>query len=460
MFENENILVIGLGVSGVASIKALKKLNTKKILVYDQFPRKNFEEKIKSLQDIDVEYYFDEDEINLNNVDLVIKSPGIKYNIDIIEKIISKHIDIISDAEAAYLNTEAKIVSITGTNGKTTTTTLIGEIVNSSNKKCTITGNIGFGMFYDAVNSSKEDILIAELSSFQLDGTKKYKPHIAVITNITPDHLDWHGNLNCYINAKFKNFVNQDEDDYAILNYDDLTIREFSKNIKGKVIFFSAKANLENLENSLYVENKMIIYKNNKEKIKLIHTDEIFMPGKHSLENILASCATTLVLGIDIHFIKETIKHFKGVEHRLEFCGQYKDMKFYNDSKGTNPDASIKAVEGIKKPIILIAGGYDKNSYYDDFIKSFEDKVKALILMGQTADKIEEAARKYGFEKIYKVRNMDEAVKKCFILGEKGDNVVLSPACASWGMYPNYEVRGKDFKERVIYYGECSKEID
>ncbi|HAS91684.1 MAG TPA: UDP-N-acetylmuramoyl-L-alanine--D-glutamate ligase, partial [Clostridiales bacterium] len=359
------------------------------------------------------------------------------------------------DIEAAYRVTNSPIVSITGTNGKTTTTTLIGEMVRESGKPYKVTGNIGFGIYYDALTAKEEEILVAEVSSFQLAGTSKYKPHISVLTNITPDHLDYHHTVENYIEAKFKNVINQDENDYAILNYEDETIRNYSDKIKAKKIFFSSE---RILEDGIFLEKGQMFYGTGNNKVFIINTKDIFIPGKHNLENAMAAGGAAIALGIDVMVISKVLREFKGVEHRLEFTGEYKKVKFYNDSKGTNPDASIKAIQGIEKPIILIAGGYDKKSSYDDFIKAFDNKVKALILLGQTAEDIQKCALKYGFENIYRVETMDEAVKKSFELAEEGDNVVLSPACASWGMYPNYEVRGRDFKERVEYYGRNRKE--
>ncbi|MDF2949415.1 MAG: murD [Sedimentibacter sp.] len=454
--ENKNILVIGLGVSGIACIKGLSTMGAN-LYVFDESIQSV--EKLKELENIKAEYFFGNneiDKIHFEGLDLAIKSPGIKYEVPIIQKLKENNIKIISDIEAAYKITEATIVSITGTNGKTTTTTLVGEIVKESGKNFKVTGNIGYGMFYDALNSNKNDILVAEVSSFQLAGTYEYKPFISIITNITPDHLDYHLTLENYVEAKFKNVINQDENDYAILNYEDETIRNYSDKIKANKIFFSAR---QSLESGIFVEDGKMIFKHDGKTEFIINTKDIFIPGTHNLENAMAAAGAALALGIDADTIALVLKNFKGVEHRLEFCGEFNDVKFYNDSKGTNPDASIKAVQGIEKPIILIAGGYDKKSLYDDFIKAFDDKVKALVLLGQTADDIDKCARKYGFTNIYHVSNMDEAVRKCFELSIKGDNVVLSPACASWGMYPNYEVRGRDFKERVNYYGGISKEI-
>lgn len=453
----KNILIVGLGVSGIACIKGLNKLDAN-IYAFDELSKDKLDERLKEIQDIKVEYFFGNEEIekiNFNKLDYAIKSPGIKYEAPIIESLLKNKVDLISDVEAAYRVTDATLVSVTGTNGKTTTTTLIGEIVRASGKAYKLTGNIGFGMFNDALNAKKEDILVAETSSFQLAGTALYKPHVSIITNITPDHMDYHHSLENYVAAKFKNVINQDENDYAILNYEDETIRNYSDNIKAKIIFFSSE---RVLDSGIFVEKGQMFYKDGSKKVFIINTKDIFIPGKHNLENAMAASGAAIALGIDADIIANVLKEFKGVEHRLEFSGEYKKVKFYNDSKGTNPDASIKAVQGIEKPIILIAGGYDKQSDYDDFIKAFDDKVKALILLGQTADAIEKCARKYGFTNIYRVDSMDEAVKKSFELAEEGDNVVLSPACASWGMYPNYEVRGRDFKERVRYYGGNKQE--
>ena len=452
-----NVLVVGLGVSGIACIKGLSRTGAK-IYAFDESSKENLKDRLKEVEGIEVEYFFGNEEIekiNIKALDYAIKSPGIKYEVPIIEKLLKNNIEVISDIEAAYRVTNASIVSISGTNGKTTTTTLIGEMVRESGKPHKVTGNIGFGIYYDALNAKKEDILVAEVSSFQLAGTIKYKPHISVLTNITPDHLDYHHTVENYIETKFKNVITQDENDYAILNYEDNIIRNYSDNIKAKKIFFSSE---RVLEDGIFAENGQMFYRTGNNKVFIMNTKEIFIPGKHNLENAMAACGAAIALGIDAEVIAKVLREFKGVEHRLEFTGEYNKVKFYNDSKGTNPDASIKAVQGIDKPIILIAGGYDKQSDYDELIKAFDNKVKALILLGQTAGEIQRCALKYGFENIYRVETMDEAVKKSFELAEEGDNVVLSPACASWGMYPNYEVRGRDFKERVSYYGGNSKE--
>ncbi|MGB4439702.1 MAG: UDP-N-acetylmuramoyl-L-alanine--D-glutamate ligase, partial [Sedimentibacter sp.] len=273
--KNKKILVIGLGVSGMSSVKALSKLGAE-IYVFDESPREKLTEKLKELETIKAEYFFGNDEIDkieMNQLDFAVKSPGIKYEVPIVEKLLKKNIKIISDIEAAYKITKASIVSITGTNGKTTTTTLIGEIARESGKTYKLTGNIGFGMFDDALNSKQGDILVAEVSSFQLAGTYDYKPHISVLTNITPDHMDYHHTLENYVETKFKNIINQDENDFAVLNYEDDTIREYSKNIKAKKIFFSSS---QVLNEGIFEENGQMIYKHDNKTELIISTKDIF----------------------------------------------------------------------------------------------------------------------------------------------------------------------------------------
>ena len=450
--KNKTVLVVGLGMSGVASIKALNELGAT-IYAYDAQSKEKLNKTLEELKDIDVTYYFDSLDFDTNNIDFVIKSPGIKFETPIMQKLTDSNIEIIGDLEAGFLVTDNKFVAITGTNGKTTTTTLIGEIINNSNKSCKVTGNIGSGAFYDSYISKKDEILVVEASSFQLESTFTFKPFISIITNLTPDHLDWHKTEDNYYRAKFKIAINQDKNDYCILNYEDNMIKNYIDLLSTNILYFSSE---RILENGIYVENNQIVYKYNNEKSIIMNVDDIFIVGKHNLENTLAACAAAKLLGIDNNTIKKTVQSFRGVEHRLEYVETYNGVKFYNDSKGTNPDASIKAVKGVKAPIVLIAGGYDKKSDYDEFIKAFDNKVKALILLGQTKEAIKDCALKYGFKNIYMVENMDEAVNLAFKLSDKGDTVLLSPACASWGMYPNYEVRGKDFKERVKFYGENS----
>lgn len=451
--KEKSVLVVGLGISGIASVRALNNLGAK-VSAYDIKDRKDMEDIVNDLSDISITYYFNTLEFNSNDFDFVIKSPGIDFDTPIMKKLTNDNMHIIGDLEAGYLISKNKFITITGTNGKTTTTTLVGKIIDNSGIDSIVTGNIGSGVFFDSFNAKNDELMVVEASSFQLESTYTFKPYISVITNLTPDHINWHKSEENYYKAKFKVAQNQDLSDFCILNYDDENIKKYIKNINTNICYFSSD---EILDEGIYVENDYIVFNYNNKYSKILNINDIFIPGRHNIQNVLVACAIGKLLNINDEIIKNTITNFKGVEHRLEYVNTYKGVKFYNDSKGTNPDSSIKAIEGVKKPIILIAGGYDKNSNYDEFIESFGDKVKDLILLGATKEKIKGCALKHNFNSIHMVENMDEAVKKSFELMESGDTVLLSPACASWGMYPNYEVRGKDFKERVKFYGENKK---
>ena len=443
--KNKNILVIGLGISGVSTAMALDKLGAN-IFVADSKSELDLKEYIEKLKDINVKYFLNNQDIDLENIDLAIKSPGVPFDTYVIKSLNEKNIEVITDIELAYRLFKNKFIAITGTNGKTTTTALTGEIFENAKKPHHIAGNIGVGILWEAVNSNEEDIFIVETSSFQLENTIHFKPIISLITNITPDHLNWHKTVEHYTNAKEKVFKNQDEQDFTILNYDDPVLRDMEKEIKSNLIFFSST---KVLDKGIYIENENIVIDNGTDKIVVIRADELRIPGKHNLENALASLGIAWASGIDLEVIRETLREFEGVEHRLEFVKEIEGVKFYNDSKGTNPDASIKAVEAIDAPIILIAGGMDKGGGFDELIDSFNGKVKSLVLLGETGEKLKQTAREKGFLETHIVKDIKESVEKAFELSEAGDNILLSPACASWDMFKSYEERGEEFKKSV-----------
>ncbi|MBC8590713.1 UDP-N-acetylmuramoyl-L-alanine--D-glutamate ligase [Wansuia hejianensis] len=444
--NNKEVLVIGLGISGITTIKAIHKLGAN-ISISDTKQESELREVLDSIKDIPLEKYLGTENVNLDKFDLIIKSPGIPPTSKLIKEATKKDIKIITDMELGYLLSPTKnLIAITGTNGKTTTTTLTGEILKKANHNTFVVGNIGVGILDKIIDCKREDVFVIEASSFQLENTIKFKPKVSVILNLSPDHLDWHGSYDNYIESKKKVFRNQDKDDYVVLNYDDSLIRTFQKEIQANIIWFSVN---QPLDNGIYLDGDNICISCRGTKHKLLSRKKLKLLGKHNLENILASIGIGYAIGIDTEIIKKTICNFKGVEHRLEYVLDKNQRRFYNDSKGTNVEASIKAIEAIEGPIILIAGGYDKDVEFDELIKNFNNKVKYLILLGQTKEKIKESAVKYGFMKNYFVKDMKEAVKVAYDLSEKGDNILLSPACASWGMYKNFEVRGRAFKEAV-----------
>lgn len=444
--KNKKILIIGLGITGISAVKTMEKFEAN-ISVYDSKSEEDLKEFLDEIKNIDLNIYLNGEKPNLEDTDLILKSPGVPRDIPILIEAQNKNIEIITDLELYYrIKSGKNMVAISGTNGKTTTTKLTGEIFEKSGRNTYVAGNIGVGVLDSIFEIKDEDLMIIEASSFQLENTIDFKPHISAIVNITPDHISWHGNFENYIDAKKKILSNQDENDYAVLNYDDELLREIGEKIKTRVFWFSVG---EKLENGSFIEDGWIVIREEKKTIKIIKCDEIQIPGKHNLENVLASVSISYLMGLSIEDIARGLREFKGVEHRIEYVDMKNGISFYNDSKGTNPDSTIKAIEAIESPIVLIAGGYDKGSEYDELVTSFKGKVKELILLGETSEKIKDAALKIGFNRIHLVENMNQAVRISFELADKNDNVLLSPACASWGMYSNFEERGKDFKNIV-----------
>lgn len=445
MLKDKNVLILGLAISGVSTAKALDKLGAH-IIITDMKKEEELSRYIEELKDIDIKYVLGSNDVALDDISIIIKSPGIPLDIPLICEAKNKGLEVITDIELAYRISKNPLITITGTNGKTTTTALTGELFKNAEKSCHVTGNIGVGILWEIVNSNDNDIFVIEASSFQLESTKNFKPKVSVITNITPDHINWHKSYDNYINAKKKVFINQDKNDFTILNYDDQTLRDIYKEVKSNVIFFSAS---NKLEHGVYLDGDYIVVNDGSCVEKIMRHSDIRIPGKHNLENALAAVAISWCMGIKYNIIEKTLKEFEGVEHRIEFVEKINGVCFYNDSKGTNSDASIKAIEAINSPIVLIAGGMDKGSEFDEFIESFDNKVKALILLGETATKIKKAAINRGFNNIYIVGNINEAVQKSFEIANSGDNVLLSPACASWDMFDSYEERGNVFKREV-----------
>lgn len=446
--NNKTVLLVGLAKTGVSTIKKLDKLGAK-IIVNDIKSKDQLKDIIKQIENLDsVEYILGHHLEDISNIDLTIVSPGVPLDLPFIKKLQSENINIIGEVELAYkLSKNPTFVGITGTNGKTTTTSLVGEIFKKASKDSYIVGNIGNPVIDTVDLTDENSFLITELSSFQLESIEDFKPRVSTIINITEDHLNRHHTMENYINAKANIFKNQDETDFCILNYDDEVVRELGNKTNAKVLYFSQK---EKVSQGAYLDdNNNIVIKVNDEEIKLLNKDELSLPGNHNLENCMAAILMSYVLGIDLEIIQDTLKTFKSVEHRLEFVTDKDGIMFVNDSKGTNPDSTIKAITSYDKPIVLIAGGKDKQSDFTEMISYATKNVKALVLLGETADKIEQTAKLQGMNNIFRVSNMKEAVKTAYKLAQSGDVVLLSPACASWDMYPNFEARGLDFKENI-----------
>lgn len=446
--KNKNVLLVGLAKTGVSTIKKLNKLGAN-IIVNDIKPKEKLEGIIEEIDNLDnIEYVLGKHLENIENIDLTIVSPGVPLDLPFIEKIKSEGIKIIGEVELAYkLSKNPTFIGITGTNGKTTTTSLVGEMFKKANKDTYIVGNIGNPVIDTVDLTNENSYLVTELSSFQLESIEDFKPKVSTIINITEDHLNRHHTMENYINAKARVFKNQDKNDFTILNYDDSIVRDLGKNSNGNVLYFSIK---EEVKQGAYLDkNNNIVIKVDGKELVLMNKSELSLPGNHNLENAMSAILMAYVLNIDTDVIIDTLRTFKGVEHRLEFVTNKDGIMFVNDSKGTNPDSTIKAITSYEKPIVLIAGGYEKQSDFTEMIKYATKNVKALVLLGQTADKIATTAKEHGIDNISKVEDMEAAVKKAYEIAESGDVVLLSPACASWDMYPNFEARGLDFKENI-----------
>ena len=445
--KNKNILLVGLAKTGISTIKHLNKLGAK-VVVNDIKDKDKLKGILDELSDLNnVEYILGYHPENVDDIDMAVVSPGVPLDLPFILKLKSKNIEIIGEVELAYrLSQNPMFIGITGTNGKTTTTSLVGEIFKKANIDTYIVGNIGNPVIDTVDVANKNSVLVTELSSFQLESIDTFKPHVSAILNFTEDHLNRHHTMEAYMEAKARIFKNQDEKDFCILNYDDKDVKSLSDNVEAKKIFFSRK---KSLDCGIYLDEDNNIIINIDKKIKLLNKDELSLPGNHNLENCMAAAAIAYVSNIDIDVIREVLKTFAGVEHRQEFVRNLNGIMFVNDSKATNPDSSIKAIESYNRPIVLIAGGMDKQSSFDEFLDAAKENVYALVLLGETAQKIKECAQNKGFDNITVVKDMKEAVNASYQIAKDGDVVLLSPACASWDMYKSFEVRGIDFKDNV-----------
>lgn len=444
---SQKVLVAGTGISGIAAAKLLLAQGGE-VVLYDGNETLSVEElKGKFEKDAKVSVILGElKKLDLSGIELCVISPGISLEAPFVAVLDEAKVPIWSEIELAYHCTKGKLAAITGTNGKTTTTALTGEIMKRFCDSVFVVGNIGEPYTAHALETTDESVTVAEISSFQLETIMNFHPNVSAITNITPDHLDRHKTMDCYIQVKEGIARNQTVEDACVLNYDDPVLREFGAGLKCRVVYFSRR---EKLENGIYMDGDIIVYRHDKKNEQVLNINELQIIGGHNHENVMTAVAIALQLGVPVPVIREACRDFKAVEHRIEFVRERFGVTYYNDSKGTNPDAAIQAIKAMPGPTILIAGGYDKHSEYDEWIESFDGKVRYLVLIGQTRDKISECAKKHGITDIMYAEDMQEAVQVCASYANPGDYVLLSPACASWGMFKNFEERGRIFKECV-----------
>ncbi|WP_066066523.1 UDP-N-acetylmuramoyl-L-alanine--D-glutamate ligase [Neobacillus soli] len=440
-FSHKKILVLGLAKSGVTAAALLHKLGAF-VTVNDKKPFSENPE-AQGLLEQGIKVICGDHPVELldEGFELIVKNPGIPYNNPMVTGAFEKGIPVITEVELAYQVSEAPFIAITGTNGKTTTTTLVYEMLREDNKQPLIAGNIGTVASGVAEEATKDNTIVIELSSFQLMGIETFNPKIAIITNLYEAHLDYHGTREEYIKAKANITKNQTELEYLIVNADQKETFEIAGHSKAAIIPFSTK--IEMTEGA-YISDGWICF--NHEKIMPI--ENIALPGVHNLENILSAMAAAKLSGVDNSAIQEVLRTFTGVRHRLQYVTEIDGRKFYNDSKATNSLATIKALAAFEAPIILLAGGLDRGNEFDELIPYLKN-VKAMITFGQTAPKIERVGAEAGIKIIERVDNVDKAVPAAYQYSESGDIILLSPACASWDQYKTFEVRGDIFISSV-----------
>ena len=447
MITDKKILVVGSGVSGAGAVELLEKAGASPVL-YDSNGKLTKEEVRGRLPEGSrAEIILGElPEQVKQETELVVLSPGVPVDLPLVEELRERGARIWGEVELAWHFGKGRVAAITGTNGKTTTTTLVGEILKSWFPEVFVVGNIGTAYTHEALNMTERSVTAAEISSFQLETIETFHPKVSAILNITPDHLDRHHTMDCYIRTKERIAMNQDETDTCVLNYDDEETRRFGEQVKASVLYFSRE---HILDQGVFLDGTSIVYQDDAVRTKICDIGELKLLGTHNYENVMAAVAIAAAMGVPLPNIRETVIHFQAVEHRIEFVAEKRGVAWYNDSKGTNTDASIKAVQAMNRPTVVIGGGYDKHVSFDDWIESFDGKVTWLVLLGQTAEQIADTARRHGFTNIVFTESLKEAVQVSAEKARPGDAVLLSPACASWGMFDNYEQRGRLFKEYV-----------
>ena len=447
-FEGKKVLVCGMARSGVSAAQCLYELGAR-VTISDSKAEEKLAEALQPLEGMDIRRCLGDQAqpADLESYDLAVTSPGIPMQAPILRAVQAAGVPLIGELELGAQVSRAPLYAVTGTNGKTTTTTLIGEIFRNLGKTTYVVGNIGYPFTACALQCGEEDVAVAEVSSFQLETISTFHPHIAVMCNITEDHLNRHGTMEEYIRVKERIFENMGQGDYAVLNLDDPIVRGMAERIPCAPAFFSRR---QEVETGAYLEGEEVVFSLNGHKKRVLRAHEIRIPGEHNLENALAATALAMLAGVPAPVVRHTLKTFPGVEHRIETVRTVEGVTYINDSKGTNVDASIRAVRAMKVPTVLLAGGYDKHTDFLPLAREIlASKIQTVVVLGDTAEQIERALRAVGFESILHAKTFEEAVLLARSCAREGENVLLSPACASFDMFQDYEERGRVFKEIV-----------
>lgn len=448
--KGKHVLIIGSGISGISAAKLVAEVGAygAYITIFDgneNLDPGQIAEKLP--KELHAQIYTGTLPTEaIDGTDLVIVSPGVPVDTEFMEQFRRRGIQIWGEVELAYRYAQGRLIAITGTNGKTTTTALTGHIMKDYMDEVFVVGNIGIPYTSIACETTKDSVTVAEISSFQLETIHAFRPDVSAVLNITPDHLNRHHTMENYVAMKEAIAANQGPGSRCILNYEDAYTRAFGERARAEPFYFSSK---RVLEKGIYLKDGGIYLADGNGPKLVMHLSEAQLPGIHNAENMMAAIGLCHCMGVPLAQIGKSVRTFKAVEHRIEFVTEKKGVVYYNDSKGTNPDAAIRGIRAMDRPTVLIGGGYDKDSSYDEWVEAFDGKVTWLVLLGQTKEKIAACAKRHGFTNIVMAETLEEAVHICAGKARRGDAVLLSPACASWGMFPNYEVRGNLFKELV-----------
>lgn len=447
-FRGKTVCVVGSGLSGVGAVELLEKTGAVPVLYDSNKELKEEEVRARFPNGTKAAMYFGElpEEVG-EKVSLLVLSPGVPADAPFVEAFLDRGVKVWGEIELAWEFSRGKVLAITGTNGKTTTTALTGRIMEDYfGENVFIVGNIGKSYAEAALETTEDSVIVAEISSFQLETIENFRPAVSAILNITPDHLNRHHTMENYVAVKERIAENQGNNDTVVLNYEDGYTKDFGSRTKAAPFYFSLH---HELADGIDIRNGVITYEKGEASVPVIPVSQLQLLGEHNVENVMAAVAIAACFGVPAENIAATIRGFKAVEHRIEFVREVDGVAYYNDSKGTNVDAAVRGIRAMDRRTYLIGGGYDKQSEYDEWIEAFGGKVKKLVLIGQTAEKIAACAEKHGFFDIVMAQDLKEAVEICRRLAKPGEAVLLSPACASWGQFKNYEQRGNMFKEYV-----------
>ena len=448
--ENKRVIICGMARSGIAAAKLLLSRGAV-VTISDMKKEEAFGNALDELRVPGCIFALGEGpQGHLDGQDVMIISPGIAYAKDFVQEAIARGIEVIGELELGARMTQGAMCAITGTNGKTTTTTLVGELMRAWGKTTHVVGNIGYPITATAGISKPEDVTVAEVSSYQCETISEFHPHVGAVLNITEDHLARHGTMQVYIEMKRRIFARQTADDYAVFNYDDPTCHEMAKGLSARIVWFSRR---EAVPCGAYVQDGLIVLNLNGEAQAICRADEVYIPGPHNLENALAAVAIAGSMGVPAGVMASVLRTFRGVEHRIETVRMLDGVTWINDSKGTNVDSTQKAIATMTRPTVLILGGSDKKTSFDPLAQTIVDapQIAHCVLIGDTAEQIRDSLERAGYT-AYTLAgyDFDACLSACRQLVKDGGSVLLSPACASFDMFKDYEDRGRIFKEKVM----------